>query len=96
MARKDETTGVNGRGRTRSGAKFHVDPAMVLAGAKAAKLKRVLVIGVLPNGKFYVAGSDGTDVHLKDLDTFYAKLKSDAWDDPDPKQEAALARRKAA
>ena len=55
---------------------FHVPVEQVIAGAVRAKLKRVLIIGETENGKFYAAGSEHTEEHLADIESFRSGSKA--------------------
>lgn len=51
----------------------------VLAGAKAAGLRRVIVIGVTHDGRHYAAASAETKEHLADIEKFNECINTDDW-----------------
>ena len=67
---------------------FHVPVEQVIAGAVKAKLKRVLIIGETENGKFYAAGSERTEDHSADIESFQERLESGEWDAPEEEEAA--------
>jgi hypothetical protein len=58
----------------RDAGDFSVPVGNLLKGVKAAKLSRLLVIGVDEDGKVQAWGSASTKAHLKDFERFKKKL----------------------
>lgn len=73
-------------------SKFPLSPTTVLVWALRAAFKRVMVIGVQSDGRFYAAGSHHSSDHLKDIETFQSKIESGDWDDPSSAEDERVKR----